>query len=211
MRIYVAGRTTDVPTVRAIAEALEDDGHTITFKWYDPTVGEIRHDSLKSSDLRMVVGDSGVIDEKVEGEGWRVSVEHRPSGERATGEGINPTAAHDVAVNKLRAKLNAGWSNAPDKARKIATAEIAGVATCDAVVLIWAPDLLGAAIEVGMGIAMGKKLVLYRPGRDSVFWYLPGVMTVWSKTEMLDTLKGDEVVELLRGADSRWEDRPQLG
>lgn len=188
MKIYVAGRTTDVRNVQRIADAVEDEGHEITFKWWGEE-GEIRTD-LKSEDLELL-DDSPIGAGVVEVEGWQTVVRHNPTGECATGTGFSKVAAHDAAVNKLRATLNAGWHAAPERARELAERERKAVWDADLVVLVWAPDLLGAAIEVGIALGEEKPVYVYRSGRDSVFWYLPGCKQVNSQVELLDAI-GEE-------------------
>lgn len=186
MRFYVAGRSTDTRTVEGIAEALEAEGHEITFKWYDPEQGEIRIARLESSDIEVIAtpGKESVI-EKNQGD-WTVTVRHKPTGEEATGHGISRLAATETAMEYLRNKANAGWAADPDTACELADREVEAVKSCDACVIVWAPDILGAAMEGGSAIFDGKRTYVYRPGRDSVFWYRRNVRVVWSKTELLD-------------------------
>lgn len=187
MKIYVAGRTTDLRTVTNIAEGLEDAGHEITFKWYDPEKGEIRHGSLTSRDIELIPGPyEDPTQEDVE---WEVRIRHTPTGLVEIGTGMSQVAASDVAVNRLRARLNAGWSADPDKATALAETEMAAVYNADAVVLVWAPDLLGSAIEVGGALMLNKRVWIFRPGRDSVFWYLPTAKIIWSKTELMEDVE----------------------
>jgi hypothetical protein len=188
VNVYVAGRTTDLVAVTRIADAIEEEGHQITFKWWGGD-GEIRTD-LRSEDL--ILTDSPNYVNAVEPDSWNATVTHTPTGESATGEGRSKVAAHDAAVMKLRAKLNAGWREQPERARELAIREIKAVDDADAVVLVWAPDILGAAIETGSAMGTEKLVYVYRPGRDSVFWYLPNVKQVWSLTELLDSMKDDE-------------------
>lgn len=198
MKIYVAGRTTDLGNVVPIAESLKEEGHEITFEWWGPD-GEIRSD-LRSEDLELVQ-DSAIFDRGVvEPDQWKSTIRHKPTGECATGEGHSKVAAHDVAVNLLRAKLNAGWRENPERARKLAERELQAVDEADAVVLIWAPDILGAAIETGAALFAAflghhKYTYVFRPGRDSVFWYLEGATQVNTKTELLESIKSVEELE----------------
>lgn len=193
MNIYVAGRSTDVATVQGIAESLEAEGHRITFKWYDPEQGEIRSGSLESKDIEVVTSSpEQPVVEKNQGD-WTVTVRHKPTGEEATGTGYSFLAATDVAVNILRGKINAGWAENPERAREIAQKEMMAVAEADVVVLVWAPDLLGAAIETGAALFNSDiQVYIYRPGRDLVFWYLPNAHVVWTKANLLDALKEHE-------------------
>jgi hypothetical protein len=196
VKIYVAGRTTDVHTVQGIAESLEDEGHEITFKWFDPEVGEIRHGSIRSEDLELIEENVDSSDVTGSTGTWSSTVRHKPSGMTARGHGSSKLASHDVAVNMLRGQLNAGWSNNPERAQEIATSEMQAVNNADATVLVWAPDLLGAAIETGamlfkMFITNNEnyRLFVYRPGRDSVFWYMANVHVVWTKPDLLEMLR----------------------
>jgi hypothetical protein len=199
VKIYVAGRTTDLKTVAGLAESLENEGHEITFKWYDPDIGEIRTSELRSEDLELRDHPLGPSAAEIGSDGWLTEVIHKPTGVTEIGEASSKVAAHDVAVNRLRAKLNNGWSADPDKAATLAAREIQAVDDAEGLVLVWAPDLLGAAIETGSAIGTEKKIWVYRPGRDSVFWYLPNVKIVWSKTELIESVNADEVDELTRG------------
>jgi nucleoside 2-deoxyribosyltransferase len=190
MRVYVAGRTTDLTNVVPIAEALKDEGHTITFEWWGAE-GEIRTD-LVSADLELVVDHAIHSNEVREPEQWESTVRHKPTNTEATGTGHSKVAAHDVAVNKLRGMLNAGWRSKPKEAGRLGAREIQAVRDADAVVLVWAPDILGAAIETGAAIALEKLVFVYRSGRDSVFWYMDGVRQIDTKAELLDALREED-------------------
>jgi hypothetical protein len=187
-----------VRTVEGIADSLEDAGHEITFKWWDPEQGEIRVARLASEDVEVIDAKPGreSVIEKNHGD-WTVGVRHKPTGEEATGHGISRLAATESAMNWLRGKLNAGWAADPLKAREIAEKEIQAVDDADALVLVWAPDILGAAIETGSALGTEKLIYVYRPGRDSVFWYMGNVHIVWSKTELMDLVEHHESFDLL--------------
>jgi hypothetical protein len=195
VNVYVAGRTTDLVTVTRIADAIEAEGHQITFKWWGGE-GEIRTD-LKSEDLVMErYTPSGLgpqtVGQESDPKDCSCKITHTPTGEYAVGTGQNQLRAHDDALMQLRAKLNAGWAAKPERARELAIREIKAVDDADAIVLVWAPDILGAAIETGSAMGTEKKVYVYRPGRDSVFWYLPNVTQIWSLAELLDLMKFDD-------------------
>jgi hypothetical protein len=189
MKIYVAGRTNDTRTVSNIAESLEAEGHEITFKWYDDKnpEAEIRVVNLESKDLE-VVDIPSFRHSIVESDDWTIVVRHKPTGIDAGGAGSSKIAAHDVAINKLRAKLNLGWAEDPEKAQVLADREVAAVKSADAVVLVWAPDLLGAAMEAGSAIFDGTRTFIFRPGRDCVFYNRRNVSVHWSKTDLLEAI-----------------------
>jgi nucleoside 2-deoxyribosyltransferase len=140
-------------------------------------------------------GKQSVV-EKNQGD-WTVAVRHKITRDEAVGHGASRLAATDVALNVLRGMVNAGWAENPERAREIAEREIQAIDEADGVVLIWAPDLLGAAIEVGSAIGTEKQIYVYRPGRDVVFWYMRNVHIVWSKTELLELIKSHEELDLL--------------
>jgi hypothetical protein len=191
MRIYVAGRTTDTRTVMNIAESLEEEGHEITFKWYDESNpdAEIRISKLESSELELIEDHCDARNDVVEPESWTTTVRHIPTGEVATASGSSKVGAHDSAVNLLRGKINAGWSADPDKARELADREVAAVKECDACILVWASDILGAAMETGSAIFDGTRTFVYRPGRDCIFYWRSNVSIHWTKSDLLEAVK----------------------
>jgi hypothetical protein len=191
MKFYVAGRTTDAENISDFADTIESEGHEITFKWWGEQ-GEIRTD-IKPEDLQIeAYTPSGLGPQTVGMESdpnnCSCKITHMTTGVFAVGTGRSRLQASDEAMRLLRAKLNAGWRDKPERARELALREIEAVNDCDVLLLIWAPDILGAAIEFGAA-AMDKRLYVYRPERDSVFWYLPNVKQIKSLSEMFDDLK----------------------
>jgi hypothetical protein len=175
VKVYVAGRTTDLDRVREVMNALREEGHEITFDWTGPD-GEIRTD-LDPDDL--VVENyipSGVGPQTLGFEdkaGCRLT--HVPTATMTVGTGRSLLQAHQAALQELRTQLKSGWRADPLRARALAQRELDAVVAADAVVLCWSEGILGAAIETGMALALEKPLIVYGAMRDSVFWYLPRV------------------------------------
>lgn len=204
MNVYVAGSTKDLRTVSSIAEALEDDGHRITFKWYDPNQedSEIRTSQIDSKDLELVETPPAPhwLAERVDvNKNWLTTISHKPTGTTVTGSGYSKVQAHDDAIGLLRRELKLGWAENPEKARELARREFMAIADAEACVLVFDERILGAAIEVGAAMWNSDMWVfIYRPSRDSVFWYLPNVRLVWSTPELIDAinLTGDDILEI---------------
>lgn len=118
MRVYVAGRTTEIDRVRSVQRMFTERGHTITFDWTGEE-GEIR-------------------------KGWR-------------------------------------GTDAEPRGNLLANLERGAVISADLVVLCWRDGdgqragMVGALIEVGMGLADATETWIIAPSRDSVFFCLPEV------------------------------------
>lgn len=69
------------------------------------------------------------------------------------------------------------------------TADMEGVRQADVVVLLPYLSLYGALIEAGMAIALGKRVMVLQPTRDSVFWYLPAVEVYTDPDELRRVLE----------------------
>lgn len=183
MRVYVAGRTTDIERVRSVIAAVEKAGHEITFDWTG-SEGEIRTD-LDPKDL--VVENytpRGIGPQTIGYEAMpSCKITHEPTGVVTVGEGRSLVQAHDQAMKRMRSALNAGWGEDPERASELAQRERQAVWDADVVVLCWSEDILGAAIEVGMAMGDQKQVIVFGQKRDSVFWYLPNV-------DQTDTIEG---------------------
>jgi hypothetical protein len=87
--------------------------------------------------------------------------------------------------------IRSDWRSEAERAAELSKRELEAVATADVLVLC-GPDPhggLGCYIETGMAMAMGLSIVIIEPVRESVFWYLPGVVRCQEDT--LDTaIKG---------------------
>lgn len=135
MKVYVAGRTSEVERVRRVQKMFTDRGHTITFDWTGEE-GEIRS-------------------------GWR---------------GTEAEARGNFLANRERI----------------------AVIDADLVVLCWKdadgtrPGMVGALIEVGMGLADGTETWVIAPSRDSVFFCLPEVKVLDAEDEIAGML--DEAI-----------------
>lgn len=135
MRVYVAGRTSEIERVQRIQRMFTDRGHTITFDWTGED-GEIRT-------------------------GWR-------------------------------------GTTAETRGHVLAHRERSAVRAADLVVLCWRDGdgtragMVGALIEVGMGLADGTETWVLNPSRDSVFFCLPEVSVLSSDDEVAARL--DEMV-----------------
>ena len=189
MRVYVAGSINDLATVVPLAEAIADEGHTITFKWWSAE-GEIRSGKLRSEDLELL-RDAPL--EFASGERWHATVRHIPTGQTVTGEGKSKVEAHDAAIRKLKGDLNIGWRSNPEKARQIADTEVEAVMDkADVIVFVYHEDGFGSVLETGGAIFSDKLTYVYRPMRDSVFWYRANVHLVETKAELLDALRAEQ-------------------
>jgi len=86
-------------------------------------------------------------------------------------------------------EIRESWEDAPDRAQTLSERERRAVADADLVVLVWAVSEnggpVGALLEVGMAMALKKRIIIVGPARESVFWYLPEV----ARVENLDALK----------------------
>lgn len=189
----MAGATRNLDDVIPLAEAIEAEGHEITFKWW-AAEGKIRHDDLRSEDLELVTDEPGPG--VVEPESWTTTVRHIPDGTTATASGRSKVESHDRALQVLRQKLQLGWRQHPDEAQEIAIKEILAVDQCDVLVFVSSDKVLGAAIELGMALGTEKKIVVFRPIRESIFWYAPNVVIIEQKATLLDYLKAMDEEEI---------------
>jgi nucleoside 2-deoxyribosyltransferase len=86
-------------------------------------------------------------------------------------------------------EIRSSWEAAPDRAQTLSERERKAVEDSDLVVLVWAVTdnggPVGALLEVGMAMALKKRVIVVGPARESVFWYLPEV----ERVENLDALK----------------------
>lgn len=70
MRVYVAGRTSELERVNRVQQALRDEGHTISFDWTENPASGIRHDwsddvpaaeERSIAEMRAIVEDSDAL------------------------------------------------------------------------------------------------------------------------------------------------------
>lgn len=71
----------------------------------------------------------------------------------------------------------------PEYFRQVAEDDARGVKDCDLLILLWEDNMLGALIETGMAMALGKDIWIVTTDdeaiRFSVFWSLPGVRFIY--------------------------------
>lgn len=94
----------------------------------------------------------------------------------------------DPVLGKIREK----WGAHRNEAESHSTLERNAVREADAVVLIWPQGQdragTGSLLETGMGMGLGKRVVIVGGARESVFWYLPKVQRVaslWGLEEVM--------------------------
>lgn len=90
-----------------------------------------------------------------------------------------------------KGEIRSDWSEAPERARQVATLDFLGVVNADGVILCgYGCDEenkggLGCFIECGLALASGIPLIILGPARESVFWYSPYTLKVY-KDEPLE-------------------------
>lgn len=195
MRVYVAGSSRRPERARKVIKDIEGAGHEITFDWTGPE-GELRPD-LDPNDLAVesTTKGHGILHER--DVDHVVLIEHKPTGKTGRGVAGSQLQARERALSALRRDLKIGWRNNPEKARELAQREQKACWDADVGVLVLAPDMLGASIEIGMILGDEKPVLVLidEYDRDSVFWYLPGCRIVDSVEEVLKELgREDELL-----------------
>lgn len=99
----------------------------------------------------------------------------------------------DIENPESLAEVREDWTGNPDRARVLARRERRAVISADVLVLCGPtpPHGLGCFIETGMALARGVIVIVIEPIRESVFWYLPGVIRCQAD-DLEDALEGIE-------------------
>jgi hypothetical protein len=122
------------------------------------------------------------------------------------------------AVTALEAaghKVTHNWAIGPACRYSSADAEIAatdviGVKTAQVLLLLWEEGMLGANVEFGIALGLGKRIIVvgwFRPdaggsggqGDRNVFYHLPSVVHVATLAEALRVLNDWRIDEVARG------------
>lgn len=87
-----------------------------------------------------------------------------------------------------------GFREMPERGRELAEREMQAVFDADVTVLCHGPDLLGAAVEIGLSLGEYKRVIILEDehDRDCVFWYLPGVYRAADEDELIQLIEKHE-------------------
>jgi hypothetical protein len=77
----------------------------------------------------------------------------------------------------------------PAEAREHAEADLLGACYADFIVLLPFENMLGALLEVGMGLANNRQIFIIGPIRYTVFWDLPNVHRMETADEFFEALR----------------------